>query len=96
MGLAQSETIAIIISITSLIIMIILILIIFNKIKIEIEQNSLKNSTYSLLEHSYWRNQREIKNLQTQLKEAMDDSINAHDAMNKMSKAIKDGTSGNS
>ena len=96
MGLEESEVIAIIISVISLLIMVVLMLAMFNRIRIEIERNSLKNSTYSLLEHSYWKNQREIKNLKVQLKEAMADSMDAHEVIEKMNKAIENGTGRNS
>ena len=57
-----------------------------------IGENVLRNSTYTLLEHNYWRDKREIKNLKAQLEEAIADSLGAHEAMDKMNKIIQNGS----
>ena len=92
MELETSEIVAIIISLSALIVMVIIVSIMFQKIKTEIHKNTLKNSTYTLLEMTIWDNRKVIKDLEARLDEAMADSIRAHDGMNKMAKIIKNGT----
>ncbi len=79
MELETSEIVAIVISLSSLTIIAIIVIILFQKIKTEIQKNSLKNSTIEMLEIGYWNMSKTNKDLSAKLNEAMADSIRAHE-----------------
>ena len=62
----------------------------YRKIAVKINENSLKNSTFSLLEHSYWKRVSEIKDLEIRLNEAMADSVRAHKQLDEVATKLMD------
>lgn len=77
---------AVSVSIGSLLICILLMNRMFRKIRTEIEKNSLRNSTYTLLEMNIWDLRSDKKDLEAKLQESMNDSIRAHNKMKLMAK----------
>lgn len=75
---------ALIISIANFGVIWFLLYMMYRKIAVKINENSLKNSTFSLLEHSYWKRVSEIKDLEIRLSEAMADSVRAHKQMDEI------------
>ena len=87
----MTTLIAVVVSLSSLLICVLLMNRMFRKIKTEIEMNSLKNSTYNLLELNIWDLRSRNKDLDAKLQEAIADSIRAHQKMRLMAKKMDDG-----